>query len=74
MHTEIGIMRVLNGRGRRTRTLGTWFWRPLLYQLSYTPIFLRTLCYYIALRVSCQATAMKIRRTFFIESVGECAR
>ena len=27
-----------NGRGRRIRTLGTWFWRPLLYQLSYTPI------------------------------------
>ena len=27
------------GRGRRTRTLGTRFWRPLLYQLSYTPIF-----------------------------------
>ena len=26
------------GRGRRIRTLGTWFWRPLLYQLSYTPI------------------------------------
>ena len=26
------------GRGRRTRTLGTWFWRPLLYQLSYTPM------------------------------------
>ena len=26
-----------NGRGRRTRTLDTWFWRPLLYQLSYTP-------------------------------------
>ena len=26
------------GRGRRTWTLGTWFWRPLLYQLSYTPI------------------------------------
>ena len=25
------------GRGRRTRTLGTRFWRPLLYQLSYTP-------------------------------------
>ena len=25
------------GRGRRIRTLGTWFWRPLLYQLSYTP-------------------------------------
>lgn len=27
------------GRGTRTRTLGTWFWRPMLYQLSYTPIF-----------------------------------
>ena len=27
----------LNGRGRRIRTLGTRFWRPLLYQLSYTP-------------------------------------
>ncbi len=28
----------LFGRGRRIRTLGTRFWRPLLYQLSYTPI------------------------------------
>ena len=26
------------GRGRRARTLGTRFWRPLLYQLSYTPL------------------------------------
>ena len=26
------------GRGRRIRTLGTRFWRPLLYQLSYTPL------------------------------------
>ena len=26
------------GRGRETRTPGTRFWRPLLYQLSYTPI------------------------------------
>ena len=29
----------ISGRGRRTWTLGTRFWRPLLYQLSYTPIF-----------------------------------
>ena len=29
----------LFGRGRRTWTLGTRFWRPLLYQLSYTPIY-----------------------------------
>ncbi len=28
----------LFGRGRRIRTLGTRFWRPLLYQLSYAPI------------------------------------
>ena len=28
-----------NGRGRRIRTLGTRFWRPLLYQLSYTPMW-----------------------------------
>ena len=28
------------GRGSRNRTHGTWFWRPLLYQLSYTPISL----------------------------------
>ena len=26
------------GRGRRDRTLGTRFWRPMLYQLSYTPM------------------------------------
>ena len=26
------------GRGSRIRTHGTWFWRPLLYQLSYTPM------------------------------------
>ena len=30
----------LFGRGRRARTLGTRFWRPLLYQLSYAPIFI----------------------------------
>ena len=28
------------GRGRRIRTLGTRFWRPLLYQLSYAPVLL----------------------------------
>ena len=30
------------GRGSRIRTHGTWFWRPLLYQLSYTPTLTRT--------------------------------
>src|SRR5262245_42017223 len=27
-----------SGRGDRTRTCNRWFWRPVLYQLSYTPI------------------------------------
>ena len=27
------------GRGTKTRTLDTRFWRPLLYQLSYTPMY-----------------------------------
>ena len=27
----------IGGRGRRIRTLGTRFWRPLPYQLSYAP-------------------------------------
>ena len=26
------------GRGTKARTLDTRFWRPLLYQLSYTPV------------------------------------
>ena len=29
------------GRGRRLRTLGLRFWRPPLYQLSYSPIYLK---------------------------------
>ena len=33
-------LRKHSGRGRRIRTLGTRFWRPLLYQLSYTPMSL----------------------------------
>ena len=47
------------GRGRRTWTLGTRFWRPLLYQLSYTPIYLLVvtnlrLGYFITLSPLCQ--------------------
>ena len=38
-----GFFGRINGRGRRIRTLGTRFWRPLLYQLSYTPISLAAL-------------------------------
>ena len=39
-HGKITIFPDMNGRGRRIRTLGTRFWRPLLYQLSYAPILL----------------------------------
>ena len=31
-----------NGRGSRVRTRGLRFWRPPLYQLSYTPITARS--------------------------------
>ena len=36
------------GRGGKTRTRDTWFWRPVLYQLSYAPNFANyiiNLCY-----------------------------
>ena len=32
-----GFSRIFFGRGTKARTLDTRFWRPLLYQLSYTP-------------------------------------
>ena len=34
------------GRGRRDRTLNTRFWRPMLYQLSYTPIIKKCLLWW----------------------------
>ena len=43
LYRQRTYMRNLHGRGRRIRTLGTRFWRPLLYQLSYTPISLKEL-------------------------------
>ena len=30
---------LLDSRGRRTRTLDIWFWRPTFYQLNYAPIY-----------------------------------
>ena len=46
------------GRGRRTWTLGTRFWTPLLYQLSYTPmiqmLFTRKIFYYNTEHINCQ--------------------
>ena len=42
---------LFSGRGRRTRTHDPWFWRPVLYQLSYTPV---TLIYYTKFEWLCQ--------------------
>ncbi len=48
------------GRGTKNRTRDTWFWRPLLYQLSYTPMircFIQETCninYYSTKKYACQ--------------------
>ena len=55
-HRRFGTF--LIGRGTRTRTLGTWFWRPMLYQLSYTPI-LTPLEYYTKEVGKCQVVFIK---------------
>ena len=49
------ILTTQHGRGRRIRTRDPRFWRPVLYQLSYTPIvdFVNT-SYYITLFVGLQ--------------------
>lgn len=36
-HLSYRSINKIIGRGRRTRTLGIWFWRPTFYQLNYTP-------------------------------------
>ena len=36
---ERSCVQAFHGRGRRLRTLGLRFWRPSLYQLSYSPIW-----------------------------------
>ena len=43
---------VKHGRGRRIRTRDPRFWRPVLYQLSYTPVFLTCLLYHTCRRFS----------------------
>ena len=36
----VALQQLRGGRGRRLRTLFLRFWRPPLYQLSYSPIFI----------------------------------
>ena len=35
----VDITNFLSGTGREARTPDTWFWRPVLYQLSYSRVF-----------------------------------
>ena len=49
-HTEWCVH--IFGRGRRIRTRDPRFWRPVLYQLSYTPVFITVLLYTITFSLS----------------------
>ncbi len=49
------------GRGGRTRTHDPWFWRPVLYQLSYTPTYG---IYYTKLLTLCQDVFRKKLQKF----------
>src|SRR5699024_10557374 len=60
------------GRGSKSRTHGTRFWRPLLYQLSYTPIhpaFRRMPAYYNGFGGKCQGVFSPEAR-FFVWAQG----
>ncbi len=52
------------GRGRRIRTLGTRFWRPLLYQLSYTPMLYDFRCIWFIISADVNAPYKARRRAF----------
>ena len=55
------------GRGSKSRTHGTRFWRPLLYQLSYTPIYLlRSLNACLLYKILCRMSSMNFK--FFAKS------
>ena len=47
------------GRGSRDRTHGTRFWRPLLYLLSYTPVFVSAGIYYTTKNLLLQGVNVK---------------
>ncbi len=38
----VNIDLFFSGTGGETRTPDTWFWRPVLYQLSYTRLYIYT--------------------------------
>ena len=39
INLKAALPRLLFYRGRRTRTLDIWFWRPTFYRLNYTPTY-----------------------------------
>ncbi len=65
------ILTTQHGRGRRIRTRDPRFWRPVLYQLSYTPV---QRWYYSTYPKKKQGVSRKIRKTFFdFSPYGTCA-
>ena len=65
------ILTTQHGRGRRIRTRDPRFWRPVLYQLSYTPV---QRWYYSTYPEKKQGVSRKIRKTFSdFSPYGACA-
>ena len=55
------------GRGSKSRTHGTRFWRPLLYQLSYTPTYVpHSLNAWLLYKILCGMSSMNFK--FFAKS------
>ena len=58
------ILTTQHGRGRRIRTRDPRFWRPVLYQLSYTPLRRQ---YYSTHPAKKQGVSRKIRKLFCVQ-------
>ena len=61
-----------SGRGRRNRTLGTWFWRPLLYQLSYTPVWRLLIIQHK--KLICKVPKWKKLHNFILHILAACTK
>ncbi len=58
------ILNAQHGRGRRIRTRDPRFWRPVLYQLSYTPVQRQ---YYSTHPAKKQGVSRKIKKLFCVQ-------
>ena len=63
-HPILQRNQVAHGRGDATRTRNTWFWRPLLYQLNYSPMY-RTLSRHVYYYSKDGAICQQLRRQKF---------